>query len=168
MILERLTKSLIHYEGFTDTVYSKNGVLMGGVGHVLCPEEIEKYPEHTVVSDTTLANWLYHDVMTAIERATNILEIHSYFQLDSVRQEVLANMAFSLKNRLVEFTVFLEAVKSKEYSRAAAEIINSSWCREVGIRALELEASMRTSHAWEPSSKINAVYEKLKPLFPKE
>lgn len=67
-----------------------------------------------------------------------------YLSLDSVRQVVLANMAFNLGlPRLLQFSRMLGALQEKHWDRAADEMLNSRWARQVGDRALELSEIMR-------------------------
>lgn len=66
-------------------------------------------------------------------------------QLDEVRQQVIAEMAFNLgAGGLMNFVNMLAALKAGEYERAADEMVSSAWYRQVGNRAKTLERAMRT------------------------
>lgn len=68
-----------------------------------------------------------------------------YLSLDSVRQVVLANMAFNMGvPTLLEFRRMLGALARGEWNRAADEMLDSKWARQVGYRAVELSELMRT------------------------
>lgn len=71
-----------------------------------------------------------------------------YLSLDSIRQVVLANMAFNMGvPTLLEFRRMLGALARGEWNRAADEMLDSKWARQVGDRAVELSELMRTGEA---------------------
>lgn len=65
-------------------------------------------------------------------------------QLDTIRREVLVNMAFNLGiglsgvNGLLGFPKFLAALQAKNYVLAAKEMLDSKWAKQVGSRAVRL------------------------------
>lgn len=66
-------------------------------------------------------------------------------ELDQVRGEALINMAFNLGvTGLLEFKKTLAAVRRGDYQEAAAMMLQSTWARQVGKRAVELSEQMRT------------------------
>jgi lysozyme len=67
--------------------------------------------------------------------------------LDPVRQRVLMNMAFNMLGRLLEFKNFLAAAQQGDWQRAADEMLDSKWARQVGARATRLAAMMRAGSA---------------------
>jgi len=71
--------------------------------------------------------------------------------LDVPRQVVLADMAFNMgigtdkpPAGLLGFVKMLEAVRGLKFDRAALEMLDSKWARQVGSRAAKLAAVMRT------------------------
>lgn len=65
--------------------------------------------------------------------------------LGEVRQRVLANMAFNLGvTRLLGFKNTLALIESGQYAKAADEMLNSTWAKQVGLRATRLSGMMRT------------------------
>ncbi|MFA6125082.1 MAG: glycoside hydrolase family protein [Sphingomonas sp.] len=69
--------------------------------------------------------------------------------LDPVRQRVLLNMCFNMGigdgvSGLTGFRNTLELVRTGRYEAAAAAMAQSKWHRQVGARALRLEAMMKT------------------------
>ena len=59
-------------------------------------------------------------------------------------QRVLVNMAFNLgRNRLSKFKNMLKAVNEGDYQKAADEMVDSKWYRQVGRRSEELVEMMR-------------------------
>lgn len=83
-----------------------------------------------------------------IDRATRglVARYPNWFPaLDPVRQAVLVNMAFNLGQAgLASFTHTLASIARGEYVQAASQILESKWARQVGARARELSAQMRT------------------------
>ncbi|AOJ09671.1 glycoside hydrolase family protein [Burkholderia mayonis] len=63
--------------------------------------------------------------------------------LDPVRQRVLMNMAFNMQGRLLGFRNFLAAAQRGDWNRAAVEMLDSLWARQVGGRATRLADMMR-------------------------
>ena len=56
----------------------------------------------------------------------------------------LTNMSFNLGNRLGQFHLFLNAVSSHDWPRAAAEMRNSLWYKQVGARGERLAKEIET------------------------
>ena len=66
--------------------------------------------------------------------------------LSDVRQLVVANMCFNLgMTRFLKFKKFLAAAQAGEFDLAAAEMLNSTWATQVGIRATTLAGMMSTN-----------------------
>jgi lysozyme len=65
--------------------------------------------------------------------------------IDSVRADVLVNMAFNMGvNGLLKFKKMIAAIDDRNYDEAAIEMLNSRWAVQVGKRANELSKQMRT------------------------
>lgn len=65
--------------------------------------------------------------------------------LDEARQGVLLNMAFNLGvSGLLGFRQTLALVERGDYQKAAEEMLNSKWARQVGSRANRLAEQMET------------------------
>jgi len=59
--------------------------------------------------------------------------------LSENRKVVLMNMTFNLGiNRLLKFKNFFAALEDKDYQKAADEMLDSIWAKQVGKRASEL------------------------------
>ncbi|MGB0467746.1 MAG: glycoside hydrolase family protein [Pontibacterium sp.] len=64
--------------------------------------------------------------------------------LNQTRQHVLINMMFNLGfSRLSGFKRFIAAVEARDYMKAADEMLDSKWARQVGSRAERLSVEMR-------------------------
>lgn len=65
--------------------------------------------------------------------------------LDDVRAAVIVDMCFNLGiNRLLGFRNFISALRVKDFDRAAREMVDSKWYRQVGTRAKRLVKMMKT------------------------
>jgi lysozyme len=65
--------------------------------------------------------------------------------IDSVRQAALVNLCFNMGiGVLLTFERALTAMSHKYYNVAANEFLESKWARQVGNRAIELCAQIRT------------------------
>ena len=77
-----------------------------------------------------------------------VLQLESmphYRQLNDVRQNVLCNMGFNLGiPRLMMFKNMWSALAYRDYKKAAAEMLDSRWAKQVGERADRLAEEMRT------------------------
>ena len=63
--------------------------------------------------------------------------------LDAIRQRVLVDMAFNMGvPRLTKFVLMWNAVNSKDFPRAAIEMKDSRWARQVKSRADNLAYAM--------------------------
>lgn len=71
--------------------------------------------------------------------------IPSYARIDEARKFVLLDMCFNMGiSRLLTFKKMLAALQEGYYERAAYEMLNSKWAKQVGRRAKELAEIMKT------------------------
>lgn len=130
---QSLRDQLLLHEGirlkpYRDTV----GKLTIGVGRNLDDVGIS-YEEALVLLD--------NDILRAQSAVMHAL--HWAAHLDRARFEVLVNMAFNLGiNGLLGFPRFLAALEAGDYPKAAREMLDSKWARQVGQRAVELATIM--------------------------
>lgn len=65
--------------------------------------------------------------------------------LDDTRQAVLIDMAFNMGVvTLAKFTDTLAHIQSGDYVAASQAMLDSTWAKEVGMRAIRLAEQMRT------------------------
>jgi lysozyme len=85
---------------------------------------------------------LHHDVADVVGK----LGRFPWFKpLGEVRGAVLIDMTFNLGwLKLLGFAHFLDAIERGDFEKAAAEMLNSQWARQVGARAVELSTMMKT------------------------
>lgn len=137
MNLEALKAQLRRHEGVIDHAYQDSeGYWTIGVGRLiderrggkLRPDEIDLLLENDV-----------QNVMLELDRI-----LPWWRGLSENRQLVLADMAFNLGIvRLQGFRNALAAMQAGEWDRAAAEMLDSLWARQVGRRATTLAEMMR-------------------------
>lgn len=80
-----------------------------------------------------------------IEQVRSELSRFDWFeQLDSKRRDVIMNMCFNLGlPTLLKFENMIAALSAHQYQRAADEMLDSLWARQVGKRAERLAETMR-------------------------
>lgn len=81
------------------------------------------------------------DTVVDLQRA----KLNVFDSLSKPRQYVLMNMCFNLGiNRLLKFKNMWSALADGNYNKAADEMLDSRWSKQVGERSLELADIMRT------------------------
>lgn len=130
-----LLESLKKHEGLRLKAYQDSeGVWTCGYGRNLQQLEITKDQAEV---------WLIEDAAKAIkelDRAFPGWKDHS-----EVRQNVLIEMQFNMgASRLAGFLQFWNAMRAKDYKRAAAEMLNSKWAKQAPNRVITLAARMET------------------------
>lgn len=81
-----------------------------------------------------------------IQKAEDFLakELPWTIDLDSVRYGVFCNMAFNLGSRLLKFDDFIAKAKAGDVHGASVAMLDSTWARQVGERALRLATQYAT------------------------
>lgn len=96
----------------------------------------------TTLTEVQINKLFEHDLAIAIEDAKKFYRAFDF--LDEVRQLVLVDMAFNLGyTMLSQFIKFHQALESKNYEKAAAEMLFSKWAEQVKHRATENASAMR-------------------------
>lgn len=89
-----------------------------------------------------IAFMLDNDIIDAERDAAAIFV--NFNTLSENRRAVLINMAFNLgRERLSRFKKFRAAVEASNFDMAAAEMMDSQWALQVGIRAVRLANKMK-------------------------
>lgn len=130
-----LVSQLIMQEGFRPHPYKDTvGKLTIGFGRNL---------DDVGVSKQEALIMLNNDISVAVRETKDLFS--GFDELGRVRQAVLVNMCFNIgKSKLVGFKGLRAAVEAKDYERAADEMLDSLWARQVGRRADTLANLMRT------------------------
>ena len=124
--MKAIEKQLIKHEGLEKKVYRcPAGKLTVGVGRNL---------EDKGITEEEALFLLRNDIAECEDDLRSIFT--EYDALDESRKRVLIDMRFNLgPSRFRQFKKLIAAVKEKEFSRAAEEMKDSSWYRQVGKRA---------------------------------
>ena len=94
------------------------------------------------IDKPTGAVFMQTDLWTAVEDAQALFS--TFDQMSSVRQEVVANMAYNLgMSRLSGFSKMIQACDVCDWNTAADEMIDSRWFAQVGTRSMRLVNQMR-------------------------
>lgn len=137
LCMDKLRDELTRDEGWRDMYYRDSvGLITIGVGHNL---------DHKPLSKRAIDIILEDDIIDTIKDCKSL----PYWKYtDKVRRRVIANMVFNLgKTRFLKFKHLNKALLEKNYPKAAAEMADSKWYRQVGIRAKRLTMSMQTGES---------------------
>ena len=109
------------------------GKLTGGIGHNF---------DDRGLSDAAIDFIFEEDLRDAMRDLSVALPWWSS-TLNDARQRVLVNMVFNMGiSRVLMFKLALSHMRNGEWSKAAAEMRNSDWYRQVGDRAERLATMM--------------------------
>jgi len=136
MDIEKLKQRLIEHEGLRLKVYTcTRGRLTIGVGRNL---------EDRGISEQEALMLLSNDIEECIE---GVEQLFACFDgLSDSRQRVLVDMRFNLGQAGLEgFRMFRNAVENGDFDRAADEMLDSNWARQVGLQtSTERVSAVRT------------------------
>ena len=152
---EELTKQLEIHEGKKLKSYiCPGGYLTVGVGHNLeanpAIQELGRKIDQVdmEITDDEAVMLLGKD----IDRFTSEVKsnISDFDSLSEPRQHVLIDMAFNLGTQgLLEFKRMLKAIREQDFIRAADEMLDSKWARQVKGRSDRLARMMRENMDFE-------------------
>lgn len=135
----RLKDELTRDEGRRLHAYRDSvGLYTIGVGHLL-----GETPRMLDVTAAECDALLDHDIDQAEAVASSLIRNADVWN-NEARSRAVVNMAFNLGNRLKEFKRFLAAVDASEWEKAAAEMMDSKWAKQVGNRADRLAKMIAT------------------------
>ncbi len=144
MNIEQLRKELEVDEGVKYEIYNDHlGYATFGIGHLV----IDSDPEHgqeigTSVSEDRVIEAFDNDVQIVLadcERLYNDFNV-----LPEEVQLIIANMMFNMgRPRLSKFKGMKAGVDAQDWNKAADEMIDSAWYRQVPNRAGRLVKRMR-------------------------
>lgn len=144
MDIEKLREQLKIDEGCVYELYNDHlGYATFGIGHLVT----ESDPEHgsdigTEVSESRVVEAFEQDVQTVL---SDCAKLYSDFEeLPEEAQLVIANMMFNLGYpRLSAFKGMKAGVDARDWNRAADEMIDSRWYKQVTNRAQRLVDRIR-------------------------
>jgi len=136
MCFDRYKAQLIIDEGKSLTVYhDSEGYLTVGIGHLVLPGD--KLEDGQTITEDQCDEFFREDICHAIDGVHELIPAGVFIPADVI--DVLVNMCFNLgKTGLGEFHHFLLAIVAHNWPRAAFEMKNSLWFKQVGARAQRL------------------------------
>ena len=144
MNIEQLRKELEVEEGVKYEIYNDHlGYPTFGIGHLVRDNDPESgEPVGTPVSEDRVIEAFNQDVETVLSDC-NIL-YDDFGDLPEEAQLIIANMMFNLgRPRLSKFKGMKAGVDSRDWKKAADEMVDSAWYRQVPNRAGRLVTRMK-------------------------
>ena len=133
MDLEKLRKQLEIDEGVKYEIYLDHlGYPTFGIGHLVIPSDIE-YREDvgTRVSEERVRECFDKDVQSVLRDCSLLYK--DFDELPEEAQQIIANMMFNMER----------GVDAKDWNKAADEMVDSRWYKQVTNRANRLVERMR-------------------------
>ena len=133
--MDKLKALLKRHEGWRNHPYEDTtGVLSIGVGRNL---------DDRGLSDEEVTFLLYNDIYLS---QSELMQTFDWFQfLNEARQDAIISMHFNLGlTRLLKFKKTLAALSDGDFLTASEQMLDSKWADQVGQRAIELSAMVRT------------------------
>ena len=144
MNIEQLRKELEVDEGVKYEIYNDHlGYPTFGIGHLVRDSDPEAGAAlGTPVSEDRVIEAFNADVETVLNDCTILYD--DFDDLPEEAQLIIANMMFNLgRPRLSKFKGMKAGVDSRDWNKAADEMIDSAWYRQVPNRAERLVNRMR-------------------------
>lgn len=144
MNLDQLRMELEYDEGCKYEIYLDHlGLPTFGIGHLVTEDD----PEHgqevgTAVTEERVIEVFEKDVQVTIDECKKLYD--DWFDLPDEVQLIIANMMFNMgRPRLSQFKGMKAGVDARDWNRAADEMVDSKWYRQVTNRADRLVTRMR-------------------------
>ena len=140
-----LKEQLIFDEGRRlESYLDSEGILTGGIGHMLTTKEKKEFPLGTKISSERVDKWFKKDVAIAMRDVNKLLKRKGVDQpITPEVRSILDNMSFNLGlKRLGGFKEMWKALGNEDFDRVRDEMEASDWFGQVGPRAERLVARM--------------------------
>ena len=158
MNIDKLQKELERDEGVKYEVYLDHlGYPTFGIGHLITDDD----PEYgagvgTKVSDDRVKEAFSSDIETVLSDCERLYEDpiggRSFGDLPEEAQLIIANMMFNMGySRLSKFRGMKHGVDAKDWTAAAAEMVDSRWYKQVTNRANRLVERMKNVNWGSPT-----------------
>jgi lysozyme len=136
MDLKKLRDQLIKHEGVVLHAYEDHlGYLTIGVGRLIDKRR------GGGISKSEAMYLLDQDIYRVV---TNLNEEHGFHDFPAPVKEALANMAFQLGHRgVMNFKKMWQALRERDWGRAADEALDSRWAEQTPRRAQEVAQMIR-------------------------
>ena len=139
-----LRKQLEQDEGIVYEVYNDHlGYATFGIGHLVTESDLENgSPTGTPVSEERCYEVFEQDVQIVLGDCEKLYS--DFYELPEEAQLIIANMMFNMGlTRLSKFRGMKNGVDSRDWGRAADEMVDSLWYKQVTNRANRLVERMR-------------------------
>ncbi len=144
MDIEQLRETLKVDEGVKYEIYKDHlGYPTFGIGHLIV-ESDEEYGQSvgTGVHLDRVNEAFDEDVSVMIDEAKKLFP--DLEDLPEEAQQVIVNMTFNMgRPRLSKFKKFIAGVNAGDWEKAAVEMMDSRWAKQVGSRAERLRNRIR-------------------------
>ena len=144
MDIEKLREQLEIDEGVVHEIYLDHlGYPTFGIGHLVTDEDPEYGADvGTEVDETRCIEAFNEDVETVLRDCHILYE--DFEDLPEEVKQIIANMMFNMgRPRLSKFKGMKAGVDARDWNRAADEMVDSAWYRQVTNRADRLVERMR-------------------------
>ena len=144
MNIEQLRKELEVDEGVKYEIYNDHlGYPTFGIGHLVRDTDPEAGAElGTPISEDRVIEAFNEDVETVLSDCAILYD--DFDELPEEAQLIIANMMFNLgRPRLSKFKGMKAGVDSRDWKKAADEMVDSAWYRQVPNRAGRLVTRMK-------------------------
>ena len=142
---DELVKQLYIDEGVVKEVYLDHLTLKtGGCGHLILKDEPEyDQPVGTPISEERVNEWFKKDLESVMLDCK--LLYRDWNELPETAKLIICNMMFNMgRPRLSKFKGMKAGVDARDWNRAADEMLDSRWAKQVPNRANRLIERMRS------------------------
>ena len=145
MDVDKLRKQLEIDEGVVHEIYLDHlGYATFGIGHLARDTDPENgWEAGTAISEARCIEAFESDIVGVLSDCEILYP--DFGDLPEEAQQIIANMMFNLgRPRLSKFKGMKAGVDARDWERAADEMVDSSWYRQVTNRADRLVVRMRS------------------------
>ena len=145
MDVDKLRKQLEIDEGVVHEIYLDHlGYATFGIGHLVRDTDPENgWEVGTAISESRCVEAFESDIVGVLSDCEILYP--DFRDLPEEAQQIIANMMFNLgRPRLSKFKGMKAGVDARDWERAADEMVDSSWYRQVTNRADRLVVRMRS------------------------
>ncbi len=139
MNIDQLRDTLKIDEGVKYEIYNDHlGYPTFGIGHLVVESDEEHgKPVGTPITEDRVNTVFDKDVAVMVDEAKKIFP--DLDTLPEEAQQVIVNMTFNMgRPRLSQFKKFIAGVNAGDWNKAAVEMMDSRWAKQVGARAERL------------------------------
>ena len=144
MNIEKLREEIAADEGEVHEIYLDHlGLATFGIGHLVRDDDPESgLPVGTPVDNDRVVEAFESDIETVLSDCNKLYP--DFNDLPEEAQRVIANMMFNMgRPRLSKFKGMKSGVDARDWNRAADEMVDSRWYRQVTSRADRLVERIR-------------------------